>query len=181
MSRAALEYYGIRDCFDDIPDDYCYGSSEEKINTVLAITYSGASLGVTSLTRWLGSLYPNRVSENFDHGAESVLRAGNPHQYWKDVKSFIEEGIENEKIDYLMMLGSHAMDPDLLRVIKEVFEARGNMKPWMRYLAQLRDPDEHLFAAARGAAETARVGMVNGFDACWVPDVCEQSDGNSEL
>ncbi len=178
-SRAALGYYQIRDCDDDdVPDPYCHGLPEERIDTVLAINYNGVSLGTTLLTRWLGMLFPVRVGEHFNHGADTLLRHDNPTKYWEEVKAFMEEAIKDEKVDHLMLLGSHATDNDLLGAVREIFEVHGYGTTWQKYLAKFdtAGSEEHLFAAARGAARVARNGMIDGFDACWVPETCPKPD-----
>jgi len=73
MSQAALEYYDIVNCEGDTLDPLCRGSSDEQISTVLTVTYNEASLGTTLLNRWLEMLIPDRVGENFNHGASSLV------------------------------------------------------------------------------------------------------------
>jgi len=68
-SRSALAYYGIEDCYGPYESPYpgC-PSADERVNVVLSVSYSGASLGVTLLTRWMtermwGTFWPSRLSE----------------------------------------------------------------------------------------------------------------------
>jgi hypothetical protein len=56
-------------------------------------------------------------------------------------------------------------------------EERGNVQ-----VVATNEPvaEECLFCATRGAAVVARRGMVDGFNACLVPDWCETDDGDGD-
>ena len=114
--------------------------------------------------------------ENFNHGANSSLRSMNAAKYWEEVDGLMEEAIEDKHVDHLMILGSHATDADLLKAISETLKTRGNGKAWEEYFVRPGTAEEYLFAAARGAAQIARYGMIDGFDACIVPETCERVD-----
>lgn len=180
ISQAALEYYNIVNCEDDTLDPLCRGSSDEQISTVLTVTYNEASLGTTLLNRWLGMLILDRVGENFNHGASSLLRSEDEVRYWEEVEGFIEEAIEDSHVDHLMILGSHATDINLLNVISKVLERCGSGKSWGKYSIRSGTAEEYLFAAARGDAQIARRGMISGFDACLVPETCKQPEPEQE-
>lgn len=86
--------------------------------------------------------------------------------------------IRNTTIDYILLLGSHGQDPKLLGAIKDVIDRCGNIDPSIldRYMAYRSSPDDEtsaLFAAARGAAVNARVGMETDLKACDEPPWCE--------
>jgi hypothetical protein len=81
MSQAALEYYDIVNCEDGTLDPLWHDSSDEQISAVLIVTYNEASLGTTLLNRWFGMLIPDRVGENFNHGASSLLRSEDEVRY----------------------------------------------------------------------------------------------------
>jgi hypothetical protein len=180
MSQATLEYYDIVNCEDGSLDPLCHGSSNEQISTVLTVTYNEASLGTTLLNRWLGMLIPYRVGENFNHGASSLLRSEDEVRYWEEVEGLIEEAIEDARVDHLMVLGSHATDINLLNVISKILERCGSGKSWEKHSGRSGTVEECLFAAARGDAQIARRGMINGFDACLVPETCKQPEPEQE-
>lgn len=181
-SASAASYYEIPHCYDDdlTPGPYCNDSSGQKVDTALVVTYGRASFGTTLMTRWLyGALYALRVGENPNHGAASLLRVEDPDKYWGEIKTFVEEAVLNDRVDYLVLLGSDTENESLRRVIREVCEEKGYGDTWRKYLRQpeAMDPGRELYIAARGAAKVARIGMVNGFDACLVPERCPKDDG----
>jgi hypothetical protein len=68
-SRSALAYYGIEDCYSPYESSHrSCPSADRRVNVVLSVSYNGASLGVTLLTRWMtermwGTFWPSRLSE----------------------------------------------------------------------------------------------------------------------
>jgi len=91
----------------------------------------------------------------------------------------VQDAVLDDRVNYLMLLGSDAEDERVRRVICEVCKEKGYSDTWRKYLRQTEavDPGAELYLAARGAAKVARIGMVNGFDACWVPERCPKDDG----
>jgi hypothetical protein len=176
-SRSALAYYGIEDCYGpyENPDPGC-PSADERVNVVLSVSYNGASLGVTLLTRWMterrwrhwGTFWPARLSETPSLGGDSTLRFEDPDRYWDSIKDTIETSIGSEKVDKVILIGSHANDPGLRRIVDGLL---GTTKDFS--LGAKGGSEDALYFVARGAAVVARRGMVNGFDACLVPDRCE--------
>jgi hypothetical protein len=181
-SASVASYYDIPHCYDNdlTPSPYCDDTSGQKIDTALFMTYGRASFGTTLMTRWLyGALYPLRVAENPDHGAASLSRLEDPDKYWGEIKTLVQEAVLDERVDYLVLLGSDAEDERLRGVIREVCTEKGYGDIWQKYLRQTEslDPGAELYLAARGAAKLARIGMANGFDACWIPERCPKDDG----
>jgi hypothetical protein len=176
-SRSALAYYGIEDCYGpyENPDPGC-PSADERVNVVLSVSYNGASLGVTLLTRWMigrrwkgwGTFWPARLSETPSLGGDSPLRFEDPDKYWDSIKDAIETSIGSEKVDKVIFIGSHANDPRLRRIVDGLLGTTKNFP-----LGAKEGSEDASFVVARGAAVIARRGMVHGFDACLVPDRCE--------
>jgi hypothetical protein len=122
-SRSALAYYGIEDCYGPYESPYpgC-PSADERINVVLSVSYNGASLGVTLLTRWMtermwGTFWPAKLSETPSLGGDSPLRFEDPDRYWDSIKDTIETSIRSENVDTVIFTGSHANDPGLRRIV----------------------------------------------------------------
>jgi len=145
------------------------------------VTYNEVSFGITLLNRWFGMLIPDRVGENFNHGAGSLLRSEDEARYWDEVEGFIEDTIADNHVDHLMILGSHATDITLLNIISRILKRHGSSKAWENRSPRSGGTEESLFAAARGDAQLARYGMIDGYDACLVPDTCEQPEPEQEF
>ncbi len=179
-SRLALRELGVEDDYDtdDHVKDAFGGSASNDPRggdlRILSITYTRASLGITMLSRRHGMIWPTHVSENYNHGFDASLIHKNPTIYWSDVEKYIENAIGTERIGNLIILGSHATDPQLLQLLTEIFGRKGSQNLIHQQEVE-RQPDyatRSLFAAARRAAKVARLGMMTGFDACLVPDEC---------
>lgn len=113
----------------------------------------------------MGALWPARVSGNVNHGAESMLRAVDPTRYWTEIRRFIEEAIQDDQVDHLMLLGSHASSHDLLEIFHGLVNPRISFDAWQNYLVRIARAGrrenvlaEELFAATRVAARAARLG-----------------------
>jgi hypothetical protein len=187
-SRSALAFYGIGAYYPGSESESCL-KGDERIGVVLVISYNEASFGVTLLTRWLdgplwGTLWPRRVSEELELGSRSARRRKD-EDYWDAVRDVIEDFVEaGETVDRVMFLGSDARDKKLRDIVRDVVERHtpGDELKILGVDADADDgSDETLFAAARGAAMVARLGMVDGFDACIVPDRCERELEEREL
>jgi hypothetical protein len=185
-SRSALGFYGIGDYYEEEPGyeqapDSC-PPPDERIHVVLSVSYSDVSLGVTLLARWMGgglwgTFWPQRLSENLHLGKDSLLREKNPEKYWEDVKRVIEDSVrKGESVDEVIFLGFEGGDAEeeLRRIIRVVMERHKSEKELGLVENYADNGGESLFAVARGAAMVARRGMVNGFDACLMPDRCEK-------
>jgi hypothetical protein len=71
-------------------------------------------------------------------------------------------------VDKVIFTGSHANDPGLRRIADGLLGRTTDFS-----LGAKEGSEDVLYFVARGAAVVARRGMVNGFDACLVPDRCE--------
>jgi hypothetical protein len=183
-SRFALRQERLSEaCYDpekDMEDMLC-DSSLPNLPIVLVINYNIASLGVTLHTRLGGDTpFPERLMESPALGASfaNATCQGDSTEYWIKVKESFASVIGNTTIDYILLLGSHARDPKLLGAIKGVMDRCGNSDPSIldRYMAYRSLPDDEaseLFAAARGAAVSARFGMETDWKACDEPPWCE--------
>jgi hypothetical protein len=185
-SMRALEFYGIDDCWGSpsSPEPPC-PPKEERSDVVLTITYSNVSFGVTLLTRevfeysW-GTMWPQSVCEAVDLGRDVLLREQEPEKYWGEIKNMILGTIKDaERVDTIIFLGPQGGDEELRKVVREVMDGHGEGQAVVAAAAQTAQ--ESLFIAARGSAAVARRGMIDGFDACLVPNHCETDDGKSEL
>ena len=58
---------------------------------------------------------------------------------------------DGEPIDLLVLFGTQATRPELLDILQKVFEENGKIKSE----DYLQDAHNHIFAAARGAAQLA--------------------------
>ncbi|QKX60477.1 uncharacterized protein TRUGW13939_07622 [Talaromyces rugulosus] len=182
-SRFALAQEGVsKACYDpekDMDDTLC-DPSLPNLPTILVVSYSTASLSLTLHTRLWGDMpWPERLMDSPALGASfaNATSQGDPTEYWIKVRESIASVIGNATIDYILLLGSHARDPELLGAIKGVLDRCGNIGPSIvdRYMEYRSSPDDEtsaLFAAARGAAVNARIGMETGWKACDEPPWC---------
>ena len=65
------------------------------------------------------------------------------------------EPLTPDQIERLVLLGDQATDSEFQQVLAEVFESNSMVKPETYQMSA----DEHLFAAASGAATIGRVGL----------------------
>ena len=175
-ARSVVQLYGIR---GDGSDEEASGERPgPEVNNVLFISYSSAGLEPSLLTGEFGVLFPNEAfPERLDLGANSALRKTNAFLYWKDVRGTIRRIIEPltpDQIERLVLIGDRATDPEFLQVLAKVFEFNSMVKPKTYQMS----PDEHLFAAARGAAAIARVGLSTNWKACIPSDACLRNPDN---
>jgi hypothetical protein len=158
------------------PDIACESYQDRQISNVLAIEYSGESLGIMYLPRRGGFFFydDSPMAEEVDLGANCSLRTRDPEQYWAEVRKLISSLCQshNRPIDLLVLYGDRATDPELLGLVKDLFRSNTNVK----IEEYLRTPDDHMFAAARTAAEEARIGMMGGFDACIWDEYCPRGE-----
>jgi len=179
-SRSLLEVFDIIDCDGSLPtpDPPCPSERKERVDVMLAVSYSEFSLGITLLTRWMdarlwGYVWPQRVSEVVELGYEAPLRLLDPDQYWEKVKTLIVDAVEGESVDRIFFLGSHGDDEELRKAVRATLEEHSD-----GHAIDISGgtAEECTFIAARGGAIVARRGMRSGFDACLVPDRCEIDD-----
>ncbi|KAH8696475.1 hypothetical protein BGW36DRAFT_360310 [Talaromyces proteolyticus] len=180
VSGYALRYEGVDNaCDDEGWGKYC-DLSKPNLPTLLVVSYNAASLGVTLNTRFLGLMpSPECLNENPTLGAGQA-NTTNPEalaKYWTEIRESIESVIGNATVNYLLLLGSHALDPDLLRVLEDVIDSRDDIDQSIldRYTKPFPSQDDKaraLFAGARDAAMVARFGLEFGFTACDEPSWC---------
>jgi len=175
-SRRALEYLRTSDCwgYEELDAESC----DPTIKNVLAISFNEASLGTTLLKRDLGALLPSRLAETPSLGANSLQREGDFASYWTAIKSAIEEAIKDEQVDRLLLLGTQTQDDNFLRVLREVFEARGIA--FTSLVEGSAVGPGNIFAAARGNAVVARPAMRWGTYACIENDWCPKGEEQGE-
>jgi hypothetical protein len=104
-----------------------------------------------------------------DLGVDGELRRETPEKYWKEVASKLREFVDRDTVNSLsgvFLHGESATDPQLLEVLKEIFDPNDALKE-ENYV---HTTEKHLFAAAHGAAMSARDGMETGFLLCIVSD-----------
>jgi hypothetical protein len=192
VSNSVIRYEGVDvACYEEgrrPMEDECCDPSMPNLPVVLVVSYNAASLGVTLNTRPDGDLtMPARLAESPTLGASKGLSAHatsmvESAKYWREVRECIASVIGNSTIDYLILLGSNAQDPNLLQAIKNVIDSRDDIDLSIldRYTAPLSSGDDQnreLFTAARQTAIEARFGMKTGFHACIDPLWCgEQSE-----
>jgi hypothetical protein len=153
---------GLLDCADEL----CDGEPR-----ALVLLYTNATLGTISLN----TKTPCRTRYFRNLGADSTLRVDDSARYWKDVRVAVEEALQpicdvgkpkTRHVEQIIVVGERGTDQDFLRMLQDV---HGGM-PRIRSL----DQEGHVFAAARGAAEQARRGMIDAFDNCLKNDWCPQ-------
>ncbi|MCJ1472718.1 hypothetical protein MMC13_001367 [Lambiella insularis] len=182
-SLRVVELYGIR----------ATGSDEEangerpgpEVENALVISYSDAGLEGSLLTGEAGVLFPHQAeSERFDLGAGSGLRTTNASAYWGALEEYVRKSISPlapNQVARLVLLGDRATDPMFLRSLARLFTSNSLTKTE----AYEWPAEEHLFAAARGAAAVARVGLQSNWEYCIPLDYCarnpEETDHAREL
>ncbi|KAL3445313.1 hypothetical protein BJX65DRAFT_281493 [Aspergillus insuetus] len=171
VSIATLQNEGI----DFYPDKLM----EDDPRAMLLISYNLASLGITLKIRdeWHFP-EPVQVIESPAHGAEHVQH-DDPKSYWGQVQELLETTIGDTPVDYVVLIGSHAREPNFLHALEEVFDRHDNIQPSVleRYkgtdFGLGEDKDDLLFLGARAAAATARFGMEEVMDYyCYMPAWC---------
>ncbi|KAL2802613.1 hypothetical protein BJX63DRAFT_414697 [Aspergillus granulosus] len=177
-SLHALQYNGVKNWYgpgDEPPPhiDFFYP------HNMLTISYNAASLGVSLSTRdggWVSTA--DRVNQSTRHGADNIHAIVG---YWDEVRALLLDVIGDAAIDYVLIIGSHAREGDLLQVLQNVITGHGNIDPSVldRYVqgpAFKENKEADLFASAGQAAVLARFGMQTGYEACLVPDHCPVDD-----
>jgi hypothetical protein len=118
-----------------------------------------------------------QVIESLEHGAE-CLQHDDTKKYWGQVQELLGGAIEDAPVDYVVLLGSHAREPNLLHTLKEVFDRHDNIQPSVleRYMGPDfglgKYKDNLLFHGARAAAAIARFGMEVMEYYCYMPAWC---------
>ncbi|KAL3475916.1 hypothetical protein BJX99DRAFT_228852 [Aspergillus californicus] len=163
VSYYALEYDGI--AVDESKKWVEQSYKPSGPQAMLVLSYNAASLDVTLNTRKAGVVSPTRLLESPSHGA---FRHNGSEGYWHEVKQLIEDVVQEQVVDHLLLLGSHALNTDFIQVVGEVIKKHDNINSAIlgRYISSgeefVRDEDLPIFAAARQAAVLARRGMETG-------------------
>jgi hypothetical protein len=163
-SRNALRSLGLMNC----PDYLCEGRPP-----ILVLLYTNTTLASTLMTS--GNLYfPCRIRYHLKLGAESERHKQDPVGYWKRAKSVIMEGLlgqcdyqallEHVSIGRIVVLGERGNDKDFLTTLQDVYGG----------FPRILQDNEHIFAAARNAADDAREGMIDDFTLCLPNQRCEK-------
>jgi hypothetical protein len=154
VSWHALGYDGIvvEQGEDEGEDDEASGP-----RAMLVISYNAASLGITLNIRDGGIVWPRRLVESPDHGA--ALNNGSS-AFWESVKGLLGDVIQDEPVDHILILGSHAYDADLIQAVHDVVGQHENINSSIlgRHRGQATDTrDENcpVFMTARQAAAVA--------------------------
>jgi hypothetical protein len=176
-SLHALHYHGVKHWFgpgDEPPPhiDFFYPRN------MLVISYNTASLTISLCTRHLGVIDPGRTTQSALHGADNM---GAMVGYWDGVQSLISDVIRKTLVDYVLVMGSHAREARLLRVLQDIVADHVNINASVleRYVqgpASKEEREADLFAAAGQAAVSARWGMQTGYIDCIAADDCPVDD-----
>lgn len=157
--------YDINNCTDHWNPYMCDQTDFQHV----VVSYDKAALTISfSSTSWQDF---ERYEMFLDLGADSKLRREAPETYWEEVTSKLREFVDQDTVKSLSCLSLHGesvTDPQFLQVMKETFDPNDALKAE----SYIHAPEEHLFAAAHGAAILARGGMEDGWVACIVPDHC---------
>ncbi|KAL3441088.1 hypothetical protein BJX65DRAFT_289319 [Aspergillus insuetus] len=176
VSWHALGYDGIVLEQDEDEDDEALDP-----RAMLVISYNAASLGITLNIRDGGVVWPRRLIESLEHGA---AQSNGSSAYWDSVKLLLGEVIQDEPVDHILLLGSHAYEADLIRAVQDVVEQHENIKASIleRYHGQAvdaRDENLPMFMAARQAAAVAR--DIIRARSCDIPNNVTSSEVHLEL
>lgn len=186
MSSYASRYEGIVvACYEEGRNrDWGCDPSRPNLPNIIVVNHKAAILGVTFNTRFWGTPWTARLTENPTLGAGQALLGNTTDSvdlasYWTKVEETIASVIGNATVDYLILLGTHARYPDLFEAIRNVINTRDDIDLSIldRYTtttsSSMQDGEvTALFTGAREAAIEARVGMESGFVLCDEPEWC---------
>lgn len=160
----------------------------------LVVQHMDTALTLITITTEDGRYHEVAKTATFVKPPYTPKNAKQIEAYYKNVGRAIEQLITEQRDgkmyldkdwDELVLLGDRANQTEFLDAVKEVFAIRGSgdERPKIRSL----DPDEQVFAAARGAAAMARKGLDTAFydcepnPACPQPRSTQKSNEKSEL
>jgi hypothetical protein len=159
-------FYDINTCKDAPDPNWC---DEEFVYVIISYEKAALTMSLNSATTTMPDM--GRWKTFVDLGANCDLRREAPEKYWESVRSNLEKFVGSEALKSLSGLylhGESATDPEFLKVLREVFGSNDALKEE----DYIKAPREHLFAAANGAAKSARVGMETGYMSCIIPEHC---------
>lgn len=162
--------YGIwLDEFTEIPDKECEKYRGRRIQSILSIHLDESSLNLRSIIRDDGVFYFEPDSIQLLWIDKDVRQDNETYRDWLEQK--LRDFLHYHKVsfDLLLLSGSQVTAPDFQQVIRD--KMKDNNKIVSR--DYLRGANDHVFAAARGAARLARIGICGGFAGCvqnsWCP------------
>ncbi|ETI28543.1 hypothetical protein G647_00993 [Cladophialophora carrionii CBS 160.54] len=174
-----LHIYNLDNCFGiwldpvtEVPDEECEKYKGRHIQSVLSVHLDRSSLSLRSMIRDDGIFPHEPGSVKFLWADEEDAKANTTD--WDGVEHALERFLHDHDImfDLLLLSGAHVKASDFQRIIRDRF------KDNEKIVAQdyLRGSKDHLFAAARGAAQLARVRLCVGDDACMPNSWCPISE-----
>ncbi|EXJ60453.1 hypothetical protein A1O7_04606 [Cladophialophora yegresii CBS 114405] len=176
-----LHIYNLDNCFGiwldpvtEVPDEECEKYKGRHIQSVLSVHLDRSSVNLRSMIRDDG-IFPHKPgSVKFLWADEEDARANATDWDWDWVDHALERFLHDHDLmfDLLLLSGAHVTASDFQRIIRDRF------KDNEKIVAQdyLRGSKDHLFAAARGAAQLARVRLCMGDDACMPNSWCPISE-----
>ncbi len=183
QSQAALSHlYGLENCFgipiDDnteVPDTECEEYNGRWIQSVLFVAVDGVSLTLRSMLREDGMFYADISAAELLWKHDEV-EDDTAFFAWVDreLRKFVET--QDVIFDLLLLSGTKSTATEFQGIIQDIMKNNHNL----RSEEYLWNEQDHAFAAARGAATSARVGMCNDFDACLPNSWCPISEHCSE-
>ncbi|KAL2867652.1 uncharacterized protein BJX67DRAFT_75663 [Aspergillus lucknowensis] len=171
VSMYSLKRDGVRDDADEY--------SGTNSSSMLVVSYNSKSLGITLNTRSYGYPWPDRLLESPQHGAE---KNNGSMEYRNEVERLLKIIVGDDKVDHLLLLGSHAHDAVLLGVIREFLQSHTSINSSLldRYKSSTSDSRQDgsrpLFTAAREAATVARRDIEARFQRCEEANYCEEDE-----
>ncbi|KIX06575.1 uncharacterized protein Z518_04551 [Rhinocladiella mackenziei CBS 650.93] len=172
-----LHLYNLENCFgiwlDEVtwvPDEECEKYRGRTIQSVISIHLDESSLTLRSMIRDDG-LFPYELGSvqyfwaNEDVGQDNIA-------YWDWLELSLREFLHDRDVvyDLLLLSGTQATTSDFQQVIRNVLKDHEKIVP----RDYLRRPIDHTFAAARGAAQLARVYLCGS--ACMPAPWCPTSE-----
>ena len=183
QSQEALSHlYGLKDCFGvaidedtEMPDTECEEYNSKSIQSVLFVAVDGVSLTLRSMLREDGMFYADLGPAEllWKHGD---IEDDTAYLAWVDRRlgEFLES--QDATFDLLLLSGTKATAGHLQEILQDRLKGEHNI----RSEDYLRSYQDHAFAAARGAAASARRGMCNDFEACLPNSWCRVSEHCSQ-
>ncbi|KIW75457.1 hypothetical protein Z517_10198 [Fonsecaea pedrosoi CBS 271.37] len=173
-----LHLYDLDNCFGiwldlvtEVPDEECEKYKGRHIQSVLSVHLDRSSLNLRSMIRDDGIFLhtPGSVKVLW---ADEDAKANTTDWDW--VGRALEDFLHDHDLmfDLLLLSGAQVTDSNFQQIIRDRFKDNEKIVP-QDYLRVSKD---HLFAAARGAAELARVSLCTGDDACMPNSWCPISE-----
>lgn len=169
-----LHLYNLENCFDiwldeftRVPDEECEEYHDRNIQSVFSIHLDKSSLILRSMIRDDG-LFPYEAGSVQYFWADEDVRQDNLI-YWDWLEHALREFLHDRDVvyDLLLLSGTQATALDFQQIMQNV------LKDHEKIVSRdyLRRPIDHTYAAARGAAQLARVYLCSSscMPASWCP------------